>query len=147
MLREAVADDLNGIRSLADEWLHESGEELSFSHENFISVVLGYVASPDFHIYVLEYENLIVGVGVISLQSLLFREKIARLEWFYIHSCIRGTGMGAALAKFLRDLSLQKGARIMIADTIFARHARVFKNMFKKLGFKEAGYTMMYRSY
>lgn len=146
MLREATIDDLDGIIALAQPWLAESGEDLNFSVENFTQTYLENFAHPDIHLYVLEYDGAVTGLGVISVRYLLFQEKIARLEWFYIHECMRGTGAGLKLARFLRDLSVNLGARIIIADTIFTRYARVFRNMFKKLGFEEAGYTMIYRS-
>ena len=146
MLREATPDDLDGVIELAKPWLEESGENLNFCHENFISTYLSYIVSADFFFYVIEYDGAIVGLGVLSLKNVFFKEKLARLEWFYIHKSMRGTGAGLKLAEFMRDLSLKNGARIIIADTIFARHARVFRNLFNKIGFEMSGYTMIYRS-
>ena len=146
MLREATIDDLDGIIELAKFWLEESGEDLSFSPDHFRETYIHNFTSPDIYLYVLDYDGTIVGLGVMSIRHILFQEKIARYEWFYTHRSIRGSGLPLKLAEFLRDLSLENGARIIVADTIFTRYARVFKNMFKKLGFEQAGYTMIYRS-
>lgn len=146
MLREATLEDLEGVKALAGPWLEESGENLTFDENIFWETYAINIFDPDVHMYVLEYDNTIVGLGVMTVRNLLFQEKVAKLDWFYVHKCIRGTGAALKLAEFLRDLSIQRGAHIIIADTLFARHARVFRNMFQKLGFDQSGYTMVYRS-
>ena len=85
MLREATIDDLDAIKSLAYFWLEESGEDLSFSDQGFLEAFLHNIADPDVYLYVIEYEDIVVGLGVLSIRNLLFQEKIARLEWFYVH--------------------------------------------------------------
>ena len=146
MLREATIDDLEGVKTLSKSYIADSGEALTISDENFLKMYICYLCDPDSHMYVLEMDGTLTGFAVLSVRQLMFEEKIAKLEWFYVHPCLRGTGAGLKLAEFLRDLSVQNGARIIMADTMIRRFAGVFRNMFQKIGFEQPGYTMVYRS-
>lgn len=146
MLREATLDDMESVKILAEAYISDSGESLTISVLGFAEYYIRCFADPDRHLYVLEHEDTLVGFAVINISAYMFNEKIARYEWFYIHPCMRGTGAALKLAEFLRDLSVRQGASIIVADTIIARFAGVFRNMFKKLGFEQPGYTMVYRS-
>lgn len=141
-IRAANRADLNEIKELTLPWFSESGYKLTPSLDAVERLFLSNLSDDEVIMLVAEHDDKIIAFGVVSIRQIVFKEPQAQIEWFFVLTEYRGTGVGILMAEALRDLSLKKGAAIIIADTHFAKHARVFANMFKKLGFKQTGYVL-----
>ena len=145
-VRAAVADDLNGLCSLAKRFIAEADFGLTYSEDASRRTFWGAIQSDEIISLVWESEGALGGVVLGLVESDFYFERIAYMLKFYVEKEFRGLGVSRELVKAFDIEAARKGAKRSFTSATAGMGERVEKlyvRLFEKHGYNVLGRVLV----